>query len=108
MRDGLYKVDFRTPIDMGSGVVMLRGGRLHGGDSTMFYVGTYSETGSEFKATVQAAMHTAVPGVQSVFGTDHVTIHLAGVSDGDTASMGGKADEAPGAPFQATLSWICD
>jgi hypothetical protein len=45
MQNGLYWVEFRTPLGSGAGVVVLQDGNLRGGDSSMYYFGTYTETG---------------------------------------------------------------
>jgi hypothetical protein len=41
MQTGLYKVNFKTPLGLGAGVVVLENGMIRGGDSSMFYRGTY-------------------------------------------------------------------
>jgi hypothetical protein len=108
MKDGLYKVRFATPLDEGAGVVHLQGGQIRGGDSGLYYVGTYLDTGGKFTAQVKADVHTKAPGVQSVFGIDRVTISLEGTSSEDKAEMKGTAKEAPGVSFKATLTRIAD
>ena len=106
MRDGLYRVHFQTPIGQGAGVVVLQGGQLRGGDSAMYYTGTYSETGGQFTSQVLAKRHSQ--GLQSVFPIDTVNIQLTGRTSGDSAQMTGSAKEAPGVNFQAALARIAD
>ena len=106
MQNGLYKVEFRTPLGFGAGVVVLRDGKLQGGDSTMFYVGDYSESGQDFTARVEGKKHTTLPGLTSVFGVDNTHIKLTGKTNGDAAVMQGRADEAPTIPFEAKLTKI--
>jgi len=108
MRDGLYKVQFDTQRGTGSGVVFLQGGKLRGGDSRTYYVGTYAENGRQFTARVTTDQHTDVPGMSSVFGVDRAHITLLGTSTVDSAEMTGTAAEAPGISFRARLMRIAD
>jgi hypothetical protein len=106
MQNGLYKVEFQTPLGAGAGVVVLQDGKIQGGDSMMYYIGEYAENGQDVSAKVEGKMHTTIPAVASVFGVTHTHIKLAGKSNGNSAEMQGKADEAPNVPFRATLTKI--
>lgn len=106
MRDGLYKVEFRTPRGAGAGVVHLVGGKLWGGDSGIYYLGTYSLDGGNFTAEVKTGRHSQ--NLASVFGVDAVRIHLQGQSAGDSAVLQGTSPDAPGISFQAELARIAD
>ena len=108
MENGLYKVEFRTPIGFGSGVVFLHDGKLHGGDSGMFYTGSMSEEGNNLTAQVEGNIHTQMVGLQSVFGVNHTHISLKGTGNGKTASFTGTAKETPNVSFQAKLTKISD
>ena len=106
MQNGLYKVEFKTPLGAGAGVVVLQDGKIQGGDSSMYYVGDYSESGQTFSARLEGKLHTNMPGLVSVFGVNHTHIKLSGQTSGDSAVMQGKADEAPTVQFQAKLTRI--
>jgi hypothetical protein len=118
MRDGLYKVAFQTQLGAGAGVVVLQGGKLKGGDSRIYYTGSYTETGDQFTAQVATELHTDTPGFGSIFGRDHANISLRGTTKGDSAEMTGTAAEqelslhqtrlAPGVSFQVVLTRIAD
>src|SRR4051794_11545766 len=108
MRDGLYKADFHTPLNSGTGVVHILNGRLWGGDSALYYVGTFAFRGDEVMADIVTNRHTPNSQVTSVFGTDRVHASLQGKWSGDTAVLRGSAAEAPGIVFQARLSRIAD
>jgi hypothetical protein len=108
MRDGIYKVQFQTPLGQGAGVVVLQGDKLRGGDSRIYYIGTYSQSGDQFTADVETDAHTQVPGMASVFGVDRAHINLTGRVTGDSAQVTGTAREAPNVSFQATLTRIGD
>jgi len=106
LTDGLYSVRFKTPMGDGSGVVTLIGGKLRGGDAGIAYLGSYTQDGDSFKATVKTQRHTH--GLGSVFGKDNVTISLTGKSSGTGTNCTGTAAEAPGVTFQAALARISD
>lgn len=108
MRDGLYKVDFKTPLGFGSGVVHLLGGKMWGGDAALYYVGSLLEEGNRFKATVRVDRHSHQPGIASVFGMDRVTINLDGTSTEEAGIASGVAKEAPGVPFHVQFKRIAD
>lgn len=108
MRDGLYRVQFSTQAGHGAGVVVLSGGQLRGGDGALYYVGTYTIEGDQFSATIETNRHTADANIRSVLGVDRAHITLQGTITGDSASMNGTAQEAPGVQFQATLSHLSD
>jgi T3SS negative regulator,GrlR len=108
MENGLYKVEFQTPLGAGAGVVFLQNGKIHGGDSAMFYVGQVSAQGDDLTAEVEGNLHTQAPGMQSVFGVNHTHINLKGKGAGKAANFTGTAKEAPGVTFKAKLTKLSD
>tara|TARA_R100001132_G_scaffold25061_1_gene24907 strand:- start:280 stop:648 length:369 start_codon:yes stop_codon:yes gene_type:complete len=104
LENGLYKVAFQTPLGEGYGVAVIRDGRIEGGDSMMFYRGTFQEDGDAFTANVQIGTHSQVPGMDSVFGVPEGSIELRGDTGRMPATMKGASPQAPGIGFQATLS----
>lgn len=104
MKEGLYKVEFRTQLGFGFGVVVLQSGQLLGGDAGLYYFGTYQEDGDKLTANVKTNRHSRPPGVQSVFGKDAVTIEIKGRIHGDNITATGTAQEAPGVTFDANLT----
>lgn len=107
MKNGLYKVEFHTQLGSGSGIVFLQDGKLHGGDSSLYYVGDYS-LGEDFTAQVETNLHSKMFGMSSVFGIDNAHIKLTGKQKGDTAELTGTAREAPGVSFKALLKKLKD
>jgi hypothetical protein len=108
MRDGLYKVHFQTPRGAGDGVIVLKDGQLRGGDSLIYYVGTYTQNGDRFSADVKTDAHSNNPNMQSVFGMNRVRINITGTTKGDSAQMTGTSPDAPGVNFQASLTRLAD
>lgn len=105
-QDGLYGVQFQTQRGAGTGVVFLHEGILRGGDSMMYYTGTYQLSGNSFTGEVHAGVHARPAGMASVFGRDDVHITLKGTFSGDNATLTGTAKEVPGAQFSAHLKKI--
>lgn len=87
---------------------MLMDRKLWGGDSHMYYTGTFSQDEDTITAEVQTGRHTKSPGVQSVFGRDNVTIKATGTSFDRRAKIIGKSPEAPNLTFEADLTWIAE
>ncbi len=104
MDNGLYKVRFETPRGNGTGVVVLREGLLWGGDSSMFYTGTYTLDDGAFVAKIVTNVHTIAPHRPSIFGRDIVHITLKGTFSRDYAEIIGVAREVPDIDFRAELS----
>jgi hypothetical protein len=105
-REGLFKVEFSVASGRGAGVVVLLGGKVRGGDTSMYYVGSYALKEDNFNALIDVRRHT--PGLQSVFGVDNVNLRLSGHIAGDAGVLQGDAVQAPGVMFRATLTRIAD
>jgi hypothetical protein len=106
LQNGLYCVTFGTPLGQGTGVAYLSDGQLHGGDSSMFYSGSYEQNGDSFEATVRIGTHTKYADIQSVFGVPEADIQLKGQSANTTATTTGSSPQAPGISFSARLDRI--
>jgi hypothetical protein len=103
MHEGLYAIEFHLPTGKGYGVVVIAGGHIRGGDSTIFYVGEYQLTGDNFSATATTGRHA--PG-QALFGRDVVHITLNGSFSGHDGKFKGSAAEAPGLVLNGALKLI--
>lgn len=106
MLDGFYHVQFQTPLGTGDGVVVMQGGSARGGDSAMFYRGTYSQSGVDISANIRVGR--IAPG-DSVLGVSSATLVLHGKARGDgTIDFVGTAPEASGVPLKARMVPIAD
>lgn len=103
MKSGLYRAEFATPLGAGTGVVILLNGLVKGGDSMMYYVGTYTMDGDNITVDLTTAAHSHPPGMKSVFGVENVNIALKGKFNGDNAQASGQA---MGQNFSVNLSLI--
>jgi hypothetical protein len=111
MRDGLYQIMFQTQHGRGSGVIYVAGGKLWGGDSSMFYVGTYTQAEGGITASVKVGRHTKKPMSRSVFGVDRVSITISVVKAGtndEIYNLTGTAAEAPRVTLTGKLQRISD
>jgi len=102
--DGLYKVNFNTPLGAGAGVVVLRDGKIQGGDSSIAYLGSYNLNNGYFSGSVKTKRHSN--GLPSVFGVDEVEIRIEGEMKGGRATLKGSSPQRPGVGFQATIERI--
>ena len=108
MLQGLYKVEYETPRRKSVGIIFAGDGRLHGGNSTFAYVGSYRQTGNTISGVITTQRHTEDPDYKPVFGIDVVRIDFQGVEKGDYASNEGTAAEFPSLAFRALLTRISD
>ena len=102
MEDGLYIARFRTPLDESSGVIVIQGQAVMGGDGGMYYAGTIDEAEQKItvKMTVRRHNETAI----SVFGDfTSFNLTLTGRKRGREYQFEGRADAAPSMRFTATL-----
>jgi hypothetical protein len=108
MLQGLYKVEYETPRRRSVGVIVANDGKLHGGNSTFAYIGSYQQTGNTISGVITTQRHTEDPNYRPVFGMDVVRIDFQGVEKGGFASVEGTAAEFPSLAFKALLTRISD
>ena len=106
--DGFYKVEFGTPRGHGFGVATMKDGQLSGGDSSMYYKGTYSAEGNSFTAKIEIGTHSVVPGVTSVLGASQATLAVSGTIEGTRMNGTGHSPQAPGVTLKFILSRLPD
>lgn len=93
--NGLYGVEFQTPLGQSYGVVTLIDGHLRGGDSFIYYVGTYQQNKDQFSAKVRTDIHSNNPYMLSAFRNNRVEISISGRVQGTSATMTGKSPQMP-------------
>jgi hypothetical protein len=110
MREGLYKAEYETLNDIGHGLVVLRDGRVYGGDPMIYYVGTYNLDGDVLTARVKAEPYAEPShGFESIFGREKNTVKLEGtVGKDDSISLEGRSDQVSGIGLTVRLSWLAD
>lgn len=108
MKNGLYSVKFTVAGGQGGGVVVLRDGKILGGEEGSYYVGTYRVDGETLTADVEVRTHTMVPGMTYVLGAEGGSIHLKGRASSDRAHAIGTSAKAPGVTFDCHFQWLSD
>jgi hypothetical protein len=101
--EGLWTVEFGSNTGIfGSGVVVLRQGRIEGGDASYFYVGTYQKhvAAQAYPAAFHASItvKSFLPNAESVFKTFNreITLNLKGtLSDENNALAVGTPEGMP-------------
>ena len=112
MLDGLYSIhaDLLDGLEgRGSGVLVFRDGRIHGGDAMLYYVGSYTLKDGVVKGEVIVRQHTRIPGVKPLFGGVETSIGFSGKVEGDSAALSGSAFVGKSTQlFKATLRRLAD
>jgi len=81
--EALWAVNFSTPFDSGSGIVVFETGRIFGGDSFYYYLGDYAIPGSNVRGKVDVIHHSGPP--LNIFGPiERLTLQYEGQMTGDT------------------------
>lgn len=106
MIDGFYTVVFQTPVGLGGGVAHLSNGKMNGGDSILYYIGTYEVEGDRVVASVHIETHMHLPGVSSVFGVPSADLTLSGRIDSGKIVGTGKAAQVPGITMQVAMTRV--
>lgn len=108
MKDGFYKVEFKTPLGYGTGAVELRDGRLFGSDAFVAYNGTYSVNGNQFTASVETVQHSMpTAGISNVL-APNASLTINGLFDPtrNYFDLMGASPQAPGLPIDIRLTPI--
>ena len=102
--EGLWTIEFGSNSGVfGSGVVVLREGKIAGGDASYYYTGSYERKSDQesyphtFRARIEAEPY--LPGAESVFKTYNrrVIVNLEGtLKDEDNAVAVGTPEDIPG------------
>ena len=108
VRDGLYTLG----IEMGgakrghaTGIVVLRGGVIMGGDSFFYYTGSYTFARGKWRGEMIVHQHTEAPGLNLVFGGREVTCGFTGTYSEGIADIDGTALVGNNSiPFRARLT----
>ena len=75
------------------GILVLRNGRILGGDAFFYYVGNYSGDGGSWKGEFSTKQHTRSDLAVPVFGGKEVTVAFSGTYAGETAEVQATSQE---------------
>src|SRR5258708_32977225 len=88
-----------------TGVVVLVGGRIMGGDSFFYYTGSYSFSRGKWRGEMIVHQHTEAPGLNLVFGGREASCGFTGTySEGSSAIDGTALVRTCSTPFRAKLT----
>ena len=59
--DGFWLAEYKEML-VGAGVVVLKKGRIYGGDGKYFFTGKYTQTGDTLEGEVKVVSHNGDPG----------------------------------------------
>src|SRR5262245_27021647 len=102
--EGVYAARFLSNADQyGEGIVVVDGGRIHGGDLDHVYIGKYSLVNNEFSASVDVKNYSGR--ISSVLGPlTHYQLTLNGiVKKSQDITVRGKVEERPDLSIQINL-----
>ena len=88
--DGLYSIHLRMLDGVAgglTGVMLLKDGRILGGDAFFYYLGTYTSENGRWKGQILNQEHTPARGENAVFGGHEVGIGFAGTCDDQGALL---------------------
>jgi hypothetical protein len=88
--DGLYSLRLKILDGVAgglTGVMLLNGGRILGGDAFFYYLGTYTSEGGRWKGQILNQEHTPAKGEHPVFGGHEVGIGFSGTCDEEGARL---------------------
>ena len=106
MQNGLYQAALSTNGRIGTGVVVLNEGLVRGGDSSMFYTGTYTTDLERITAKIFVRPHTDVD--TPVLGIPSATLTLVGSLSGDQIELRGHVAELPTTHVKINLRRLSD
>ena len=88
--NGLYSIHVRLldGVEGGlTGVMLLNGGRILGGDASFYYVGTYTSESGRWKGQILNQEHTPSMGENPIFGGHEIGIGFSGTCDEEGALL---------------------
>lgn len=108
VKDGLYSLTIEmsgTKPGRATGIAILQGGRILGGDSFFYYTGSYSFSRGKWRGEMIVHQHTEAPGLILVFGGREVTCGFTGTYSAGQADIDGTALVGQvSVPFHAVLT----
>ena len=94
IKNGLYSI--RIEMNDGArgratGVIILRDGRILGGDAYFYYTGSYAFKNGKWRGELITREHTKAVGKKMIFGGREVGCGFTGLYSDDTAEVSGTA-----------------
>jgi hypothetical protein len=110
--NGLYSIHLKILDGMAgglTGVMLLKDGRIFGGDAFFYYLGSYSSSNGRWKGQMVNQEHTPARGEDPVFGGHEIGIGFSGTCDKQGGRLEGTALAGKRSiRFEAELKLICE
>ena len=108
MLEALWAIKFSSSIgDLGSGVVVLETGKLYGGDSDFYYIGSYNRNDDNtVEASVNVRNYSGL-GI-SIINSSNFHVKLTGTIEEELISLEGSPDVKPEVRINVSLKKIVD
>ena len=106
MKAGIYKVEFKTQLGSGTGVIVKTGNSIKGEDTGMYYTGVFEPIDENtFEIKVRVRRHSNHAGMFSTLGEGNENLILKG-TEGDLITATGYVVESPKIQFEAFLNLL--
>jgi len=104
--DGFWTVFFKAANQSAGGVVVLKNGRVYGGDSSYYYLGTY-QINDETQFTATVVCRPFIANAQTVFGVyiEEFTLNISGVIRGREIEASAAVQQMQGLVLKMRLIW---
>ena len=107
MLEALWSVQFATPEGMaGGGVVVFETGRIFGGDTSFYYVGTYEDVKEDGVLNARVRVRRHAPGLPSAFGIEDFELKLSGKVQAERFTVMGTVVADPTKQLDVQLTHI--
>lgn len=96
MLEALWSVEFLSSWGAGgSGILVLDGGRIFGGNDSLLYTGRYEVVGNRIAADVRVETYAIVPGANAAAGFQRFSVKVVGPQARDNLFLTGHVVEDP-------------
>jgi len=82
--EGLWTASMSAPGEFGGGVIVFETGRVFGGDSSMYYTGSYQAGGGKVTVQVRVRKHHDITGISPFAGIDDALFEIKATIESDT------------------------
>jgi len=108
--EALWTNSMHAPGQFGAGVVVFETERVFGGDSSMYYTGTYRISSGELTGRVRVRKHHDIPGIVPFAGVDDAEFEIKAtmVSDKKMKYTATVVKPTIGKPITGELVWLAE
>lgn len=105
MKEAFWTVQFTANNqNFGSGVIVTKAGKIHGGDTSFTYIGQYQNNDGTITATVNVSSFNTT--LSSAMGVDNYTLELTGTDDEKVIAFDGIVKGQPHLQLKAVCTFV--